>query len=98
MRRRSEKVVAVSPAIVFLAAATRAELPSTWVKAAGNSSTASESIVIEGSVSSRTINNTINKQDPAVLATLAKTFADQVAATTEAKGKRKRKRKRKRRS
>src|SRR5215469_12098032 len=56
------------------------------VEAAGTSSTVTESIVIEGSVSGgSTINNTINKQDPAVLAAMAKTFADQIAATTEAK-------------
>ena len=44
-----------------------------------------EGIAIEGSVSNSTINNTINKQDPAALAAMAKTFADQMAATTEAK-------------
>jgi hypothetical protein len=85
MRVRSEKVVAAFPAIIFLAVAAAAGLPSTSVKAAGNFSTASESIVIQGSVSGSTINNTINKQDPEVLAAMAKTFADQVAATTEAK-------------
>ena len=46
---------------------------------------ATESIVIGGSVSNSAIYNTVNKQDPAVLATMAKTFADQMAATTEAK-------------
>jgi tetratricopeptide (TPR) repeat protein len=44
-----------------------------------------ESIEIGGSVSNSTITNTINKQDPTVLAAMAKTFADQIAATTEAK-------------
>ena len=44
-----------------------------------------ESIAIEGLVTNSTINNTVNKQDPAVLAAMAKTFADQMTATTEAK-------------
>jgi hypothetical protein len=62
-----------------------AGLPSWSVRAASESSTATDSIVIDAPVSNSTINNTINKQDPAVLAAMAKTFADQLAATTEAK-------------
>jgi tetratricopeptide (TPR) repeat protein len=44
-----------------------------------------EGISIEGSVRNSAINNTVNQQDPAVLAAIAKTFVDQIAATTEAK-------------
>jgi hypothetical protein len=35
----------------------------------------------------RVINKTVNSQDPAVLAALTKTFADQIAATAEAEAK-----------
>src|SRR5262249_35107821 len=86
MRRSHEKIGAVFPALVFLAIAAVAGLLPVSVEAAGTSSAVTESIVIEGSVSGgSTINNTINKQDPVVLAAMAKTFADQMAATTEAK-------------
>jgi len=86
MRRSHEKIGAVFPALVFWAIAAVAALPPVSVEAAGTSSAVTESIVIEGSVSGgSTINNTINKQDPAVLAAMTKTFADQMAATTEAK-------------
>jgi tetratricopeptide (TPR) repeat protein len=62
-----------------------AGLPPRSVEAASDSRTVTEGISIEGSVSNSTINNTVNKQDPAVLAAMAKTFADQMTATTEAK-------------
>jgi len=42
-------------------------------------------VAVEGSVSNTTINNTVTRQDPAVLAAMAKTFADQMAASTEAR-------------
>jgi hypothetical protein len=42
-----------------------------------------QGIGIGGSVS--TITNTVNQQDPAVLAAMAKTFADQMAASNEAR-------------
>src|ERR1700731_1003453 len=84
MPRRHEKVVATFWVTAFLATSVIGVPP--WsVKAASTSSTVTESIEIGGSVSNSTINNTINKQDPAVLAAMAKTFADQMTATTEAK-------------
>jgi hypothetical protein len=58
-------------------------VPTSPVKAAGELST--ESIVIGGSVSNSAIYNTVNKQGPAVLAAMTKTFADLLAATTEAR-------------
>jgi len=86
MRRHQQEVGAAFPALVFWAVAAAAGLPLASVKAASTSGTAIESIVIEGSVSGgSTINNTINKQDPAVLAAMTKTFADQMAASSEAK-------------
>src|SRR5215813_3620250 len=85
MCRRHEKIGAALPALVFFAVAATAGLPSASVGAASNTSTAAESIIIEGSVRDSTINNTINKQDPAVLAAMAKTFADQMVATAEAR-------------
>jgi tetratricopeptide (TPR) repeat protein len=58
------------------------------VTVAGESSTATESIIIQGSVGAHSpIQNTINKQDPAVLEAMTKTFADQMAATAEARAK-----------
>jgi tetratricopeptide (TPR) repeat protein len=72
----------------FLATSVVIGVPPWSVKAASTSSTVTESIEIGGSVSNSTINNTINKfneQDPAVFAAMAKTFADQMTATTEAK-------------
>ena len=84
MCRHQQKVVAAFPALVFLIIAAAVGLPSAS-KGAGDSSTVTESIAIGGSVSNSTINNTINKQDPAVLAAMTKTFADQMTATTEAK-------------
>jgi tetratricopeptide (TPR) repeat protein len=62
-----------------------AGLPPWSAEAASDSRTVTEGISIEGSVSNSTINNTVNQQDPAVLAAMAKTFADQMTATTEAK-------------
>src|SRR6516165_9015420 len=86
MRRHQQEVGAAFPALVFWAVAAAAGLPLAPVEAASTSGTAIESIVIEGSVSGgSTINNTINKQDPAVLAAMTKTFADQMAASSEAK-------------
>ncbi|HXA70469.1 MAG TPA: hypothetical protein VNW24_08475 [Stellaceae bacterium] len=86
MPRHHEKVVgAFRSAAAFLFAAVVAIAPPRSVEAAADSGTVTESIEIGGSVSNSTINNTINKQDPAVLAAMAKTFADQMAATTEAK-------------
>jgi hypothetical protein len=85
MSRRHEKVVTAIWVTAFLIAAVIAGALPRSVEAAGTTSTVTESIEIGGSVSNSTIINTINKQDPAVLAAMAKTFADQLAATTEAK-------------
>jgi hypothetical protein len=85
MSRRYEKVVTVTWVTAFLTTAVFAGVPPWSVRAASTNRTVTESIEIEGSVSNSTINNAINKQDPAVLAAMAKTFADQMAATTEAK-------------
>src|SRR6266851_3257775 len=57
------------------------------VKAASDGPTAIEGVAVGGSVSNSTINNTVNKQDPAVLAAMTKIFADQMAVTTEARAK-----------
>jgi hypothetical protein len=78
-------MIAVFRAASLLVAALVVVLPPWSVKAASDSRTVTEGIAIEGSVSHSTINNTVNKQDPAALAAMAKTFADQMTATTEAK-------------
>src|SRR5215467_2683360 len=85
MSRCPEKVVTATWVTAFLTAAVIAGAPARSDNAPGNSGAATESIVIGGSVSNSTITNTINNQDPAALAAMAKTFADQMAATMEAK-------------
>ena len=85
MPRQPEKVVTEFRAAAFFAAAVVVALPLWSVKAASTSSTVIESVNIEGSVSNSTIQNTVIKQDPAVLAAMVKTFADEMAATTEAR-------------
>jgi tetratricopeptide (TPR) repeat protein len=85
MRRYYQKVVAAFRAAVLPTAAMVAGLPPWSVEAASDSRSVTEGISIEGSVSNSTITNTVNNQDPAVLAAMVKTFADQMTATTEAK-------------
>jgi hypothetical protein len=48
---------------------------------------ATEGIAIGGSVTNSQITNTVNQQDPAVLAAMTKTFAEQMAASAEARAK-----------
>jgi tetratricopeptide (TPR) repeat protein len=86
MRDRRQQIIASFWAALLLAVAIGAGLPCS-VKAASGSPTVTEGIAIAGSVSNSTINNTVNKQDPVVLAAMTKTFADQMAATTEARAK-----------
>jgi tetratricopeptide (TPR) repeat protein len=74
-------------AALVAAAALAAVIPQRGLKAAGGDSSASESVVIGGSVRNSTIQNTVIKQDPALLALMAKTFADQMTAATEARAK-----------
>jgi tetratricopeptide (TPR) repeat protein len=85
MRSDQQEVAAAFRAVLFLAFLAAAGMPAWSVEGAGGTGTVTEGIEIGGSVSNSTINNTINKQDPAVLAATAKTFAEQMAATTEAK-------------
>ena len=85
MRRDQPTQVAARRMTAFLVAALAvSHVELAWADQTDRLS-AQESIVIGGSVTKSTINNTINKQDPAVLAAMAKTFADQIAATTEAR-------------
>ncbi len=86
MSRHWQEVAAKFPAALFLAAALAAAV-SHVVKAASDGPTAIEGVAVGGSVSNSTINNTVNKQDPAVLAAMTKIFADQMAVTTEARAK-----------
>jgi hypothetical protein len=88
MCNRDKKIAVRFRAALFLIVLTAAIVPLRAVAAAGESSTATDSIIIQGSVGANSpIQNTINKQDPAVLAAMAKTFADQMAASTEARAK-----------
>ncbi len=86
MRYQRHQIVIRFWAALLFAAAVGAGLPGS-VKAAGGSPTATEGIAIAGPVSNSTINNTVNKQDPVVLAAMTKIFADQMAATAEARAK-----------
>ena len=86
MCNRDKEIAVRFWAALFLIIVLAAIVPLRAVTAAGESSTATESIIIQGSVGAHSpIQNTINKQDPAVLAAMTKTFADQMAATTEAR-------------
>jgi hypothetical protein len=69
--------------VLVLLLSTFIAVPPAVAQSQGAKST--ESIAIAGSVSNSTIYNTVNRQDPAVLEAMAKTFADQMAANTEAK-------------
>jgi tetratricopeptide (TPR) repeat protein len=82
MRRTWQAIIASFGLALILAAGAALSLPA---KAASDGPTASEGIAIGGSVNNSTINNTVNKQDPAVLTAMTKIFADQMAATTEAR-------------
>jgi hypothetical protein len=85
MSRRYEKVITVTWATAFLTAAVFVGASTGLAEAPSATSTVTEGIAIGGSVSNSPITNTIIKQDPVVLAAMVKTFADQMAATTEAK-------------
>jgi hypothetical protein len=88
MRKQLKEIVVQFRAMLFVAIALAAVAPLRAVRAAGDSSTATESIIIQGSLGAHSpIQNTINKQDPAVLSAMTKTFADQMTATTEARAK-----------
>jgi hypothetical protein len=76
MRRRHQKVVVPLWAAVFLTASLVAGLPPRSVKAAADSRIVTEGIAIGGSVSNSTISNTVNQENPATLAMLAKALAD----------------------
>jgi tetratricopeptide (TPR) repeat protein len=84
MRNGRKKITALMRAFVITVFVTVAGLTCP-VQAGGDGLSANESIVIEGPVSHATINNTVNNQDPAILAAMTKTFADQMAATTDAR-------------
>ena len=86
MRQCQQQITASFGAAFLLAVAVAAGLPNSLNAAGGGATaTATEGVAIGGSVTNATINNTVNKQDPTVLAAMAKTFADQMAATTEAR-------------
>src|SRR5262245_61538398 len=80
MRRRRQKVVVPLWAAVFLTASLEAGLPPISVKAAADSRIVTEGIAIAGSVSNSTISNTVNQENPATLAMLAKALADKDAS------------------
>jgi hypothetical protein len=87
MRQQPKQIVALFPAALFALAALVAVVPPRSIKAAGVTITTTEGIGIGGSVTNSTIQNTVIKQDPVLLAAITKTFADQMAATTEARAK-----------
>jgi tetratricopeptide (TPR) repeat protein len=55
--------------------------------AASATTSATEGIAIGGTVANSQITNTVNQEDPVVLAAMTKTFADQMAASAEARAK-----------
>src|SRR6516164_199619 len=82
-----KEIIGQFRAVLFVVAALMVVVPSQTIVAAGDHPAATEGIAIGGSVANSTIQNTVIKQDPAVLAAMAKTFADQLDAATEAKAK-----------
>ena len=76
----------VSRVAVLLAVTLAASVlsPCAWA-AQDHRVTAQDGVAVGGSVINSTVANTVYQQDPAILAAMAKTFADQMAATTEAK-------------
>jgi hypothetical protein len=76
MRHRSKKIVASFWALLLVAAALGAVVPLRPSPAAGDGITATQGIGIGGSVANSTINNTVNQENPATLAMLAKALSD----------------------
>ena len=76
MRHHSKKIVASFLALLLVAAALGAVVPLRPGPAAGDDITAIQGIGIGGSVANSTINNTVNQENPATLAMLAKALSD----------------------
>ena len=85
MLNPTKEIVSPLRAVLFVTGVLVAIVPLRMIYAAGDSPTATEGIAIGGSVSNSTIQNTVNKQDPAALAAMVKGLTDQNAATTEAR-------------
>jgi hypothetical protein len=79
MHRYRQKVIGPFRATFFLAAALTAGLPYSG-KAGSGGVTATEGVALGGSVSNSTINNTVNHENPATLAMLAKALNDKDAS------------------
>ena len=69
-------MIALFRAALVAVAALAAIVPQRGLKAAGGDGSASESVVIAGSVTKSVIQNIVNKQNPATLAILAKALSD----------------------
>jgi hypothetical protein len=76
MRDQHKEIVVPFRAVLFIIAASLAAVvPLRTIKAAGDSPTVAEGIGIGGSVTNSTINNTVNQENPATLAMLAKAIS-----------------------
>jgi hypothetical protein len=84
MRHHRQEIIGLFRAAFVLTAALAAGLPCSG-KAASGATTATAGVAIGGWAIGSTIQNTVIKQDPAVLAAMVKTFADEMAATNEAR-------------
>src|SRR6516162_7799554 len=80
MSRRHEKVITVTWVTAFLTATVFTGALPRSAETASPSRTATESIVIEGSVSGSTISNTVYQENPATLTLLAKALSDKDAS------------------
>src|SRR5215472_4581651 len=76
MRHQQQEIAASFWAAIWVAAVLAAIVPSRPSRAAGDGITATQGIGIGGSVSNSTINNTVNQENPATLALLAKALRD----------------------
>src|SRR5215472_10432017 len=76
MRHQQQEIAASFWAAIWVAAVLAAIVPSRPSRAAGDRITATQGIGIGGSVSNSTINYTLNQENPATLALLAKTLSE----------------------
>jgi tetratricopeptide (TPR) repeat protein len=76
-----------NPPTIGLCGVLSSSGPSSGRMAASATTSATEGIAIGGSVANSQITNPVNQEDPVVLAAMTKTFADQMAASAEARAK-----------
>jgi tetratricopeptide (TPR) repeat protein len=87
MRRAKRRQIGRLSAAVAVVGLLIASQSTSWSADQGSQPSATEGIAIGGSVANSQITNTVNQEDPVVLAAMTKTFADLIAASAEARAK-----------